>query len=244
MKINWDAIKFGTLIVLVCFLFAFSSQRNEQRFLKSKEVVFLEDDNLFISYATVNKLLIQNNEEPTSIAKEILDLNAMEQRLNNNLMVSKAEVFVTVDGILGAKIKQRKPIARVAALTPFYIDEEGLEMPLSEEYAARVPIITGNTTINYKSLKPLLLKIKENHFLKNHVVGIHIEQNNNLIFYLRVHDLKIEFGKPENIDKKFQNFKAFYQKTLKDSTISEYSLVNLKMDNQVVGTKKVNYGKQ
>ena len=87
-------------------------------------------------------------------------------------------------------------------------------------------------------MKPLLLKIKENHFLKNHIVGIQIEQNDNLIFYLRVYDLKIDFGKPENIDKKFQNFKAFYQKTLKDSTISDYSLVNLKLDNQVVGTKK------
>jgi len=238
MKINWDYIKFGFLIVLIGFLFAFSSQRNAQRFLVSKEVIFLEDDNHFISYPTVNKLLIQNNDEVTSIAKEILDLNEMEHRLNNNPMISKAEVFVTVDGILGAKIKQRKPIARVAASTPFYIDEEGMEMPLSEEHAARVPIITGKTTTNYNSLRSLLLKLKEDNFLKNHIVGIHVQQDDNLILYMRVYDFKIEFGKPENIDKKFQNFKAFYQKTLKDSTITDYSLINLKLDNQVVGTKK------
>ncbi len=238
MKINWDYIKFGFLIVLVGFLFAFSSQRNAQRFLLSKEVVFLEDDNHFISYPTVNKLLIQNNEDVTSIAKEILDLNEMEHRLTNNPMISKAEVFVTVDGILGAKIKQRKPIARVAASTPFYIDEVGKEMPLSEEYAARVPLITGNTAIDYESLKPLLIKIRDDEFMKNHIVGIHIEPNTDLIFYLRVYDFKIEFGKPENIDRKFQNFKAFYQKTIKDNTLSTYSLVNIKLDHQVVGTKK------
>tara|TARA_R110002072_G_scaffold300571_3_gene478335 strand:- start:8583 stop:9299 length:717 start_codon:yes stop_codon:yes gene_type:complete len=238
MKINWDYIKLGLLTLFVGFLFAFSSKRNAQRFLVSKEVIFLEDDNHFISYPTVNKLLIQNNEEVTSIAKEILDLNEMEARLNNNPMISKAEVFVTVDGVLGAKIIQRKPIARVAASTPFYIDESGMEMPLSDEYAARVPIITGKIITNYKSLKPLLLKLKEDNFLKNHIVGIHIEQDDELIFYLRVYDFKVEFGKPVNIDKKFQNFKAFYQKTLKDSTITDYSLVNLKLDNQVVGTKK------
>ncbi len=238
MKINWDYIKFGLLMLFVGFLFAFSSQRNAQRFLVSKEVIFLEDDNHFISYSTVNKLLIQNNEEVTSIAKEILDLNEMESRLNNNPMISKAEVFVSVDGVLGAKIIQRKPIARVAASTPFYIDEDGMEMPLSNEYAARVPLITGKTITNYKSLKALLLKIKEDNFLKNHIVGIHIEQDDELIFYLRVYDFKIEFGKPVNIDKKFQNFKAFYQKTLKDSTITDYNLVNLKLENQVVGTKK------
>lgn len=238
MKINWDYIKFGLLTLFVGFLFAFSSQRNLQRQLLSKEVIFLEDDNHFISYSMVNKLLIQNNEEVTSIAKEILDLNEMEARLNNNPMISKAEVFVTVDGILGAKIKQRKPIARVAASTPFYIDENGKEMPLSNEHAARVPLITGNTAINYESLKSLLLKIRDDVFMKNHIVGIEIEPNDDLIFYLRVQNFKIAFGKPENIDKKFQNFKAFYQKTLKDSTITHYSLVNLKLENQVVGTKK------
>lgn len=238
MKINWDYIKFGFLIILVSFLFAFSSQRNEQRFLISKEVIFLEDDNHFISYSMVNKLLIQNNEEVTSIAKEILDLNVMESRLTNNPMISKAEVFVTVDGILGAKIKQRKPIARVAASTPFYIDEVGKEMPISQEYAARVPLITGNTAIDYESLKPLLLKIREDEFMKNHIVGVHIKTNNDLIFHVRVYDLKIEFGKPKNIDRKFQNFKAFYQNTIQDNTLSTYNWVNLKLEHQVVGTKK------
>lgn len=238
MKINWDYIKFGFLIILVSFLFAFSSQRNEQRFLISKEVIFLEDDNHFISYSVVNKLLIQNNEEVTSIAKEIIDLNVMESRLTNNPMISKAEVFVTVDGILGAKIKQRKPIARVAASTPFYIDEVGKEMPLSKEYSARVPLITGDTTSDFESLKPLLLKIKNDEFMKNHIVGVHIKNNNDLIFHVRVYDLKIEFGKPENIDRKIQNFKAFYQKTTKDNSISNYNWVNLKMEHQVVGTKK------
>lgn len=238
MKINWDYIKFGFLIVLVMFLFAFSSQRNAQRNLIAKEVVFLEDDNHFITLSMVNKLLIQNQETVTGIAKEILDLKEMEHRLIKNPMISNAEVFVTVDGILGAKIKQRKPIARVTASTPFYIDENGKEMPLSEVYAARVPLITGKTISDYNKLKVLLLKIREDAFMQNHVVGIHIEPNDELTFYLRVYDFKIQFGKPENIEKKFQNFKAFYQKTTKDNTLSSYGLVNLKLDSQVVGTKK------
>lgn len=238
MKINWDYIKFGFLIFLIGFLFAFSSQRNSQRLLVSKEVVFLEDNNHFISYSAVNKLLIQNHEGVTSITKDILDLNEMEHRLNKNPMISQGEVFVTVEGVLGATIKQRKPIARVASSAPFYIDEEGKEMPLSEDYAARVPLISGNTAINYESLTPLLLKIRDDEFMANHIIGIHIKPNNDLIFYLRIYDFKIDFGKPENIERKFQNFKAFYQKTLKDSTISNYDLVNLKLDHQVVGTKK------
>lgn len=238
MRVNKSFIKFGFLIILVGFFFAFGTHRNSQRFLTGKEIIFLDDNNHFITHETVNKLLIQNNAEVTSIAKEILDLKEMESRLNNNPMISKAEVFVTVDGILGAKIKQRKPIARVAAATPFYIDEDGLEMPLSEVYSARVPLITGNSEIDYDAIRPLLIKIRDDHFMNHHIVGIHVEENGDLVLYQRVHDFKIVFGKPENIEVKFRNFKAFYQKTVKDSTISAYSLVNLKFNNQIVGTKK------
>ena len=238
MKVNWDYIKFTFLIILVGFFFAFGTQRNSKRFLVDKQIIFLEDDNHFITYETVNKLLIQNNADVTSLPKDILDLKEMESRLNNNPMISKAEVFVTVDGILGAKIKQRKPIARVAAATSYYIDEDGLKMPLSDVYSARVPLITGSSIEDYETLRPLLLKIREDYFMNNHIVGIEIEPNNELKLFLRVYDLEIAFGKPENIDTKFRNFKAFYQKTVKDSTISAYSMVNLKYNNQVVGTKK------
>lgn len=238
MKINWDYIKFTVLILFVGFLFAFSSQRNAQRTLIEKHIVFLDDNNHFITYETVNKLLIQNKVEVTSIAKEILDLNEMEHRLSKNPMISKAEVFVTVDGILGAKIKQRKPIARVAASTPFYLDEEGTAMPLSEVHAARVPIITGITDADYEEILPLLLKIREDEFMNNHIIGIQKESDDELRLFLRVYDFTIEFGKPTEIDKKFQKFKAFYQKTINDNTISAYNLVNLKVNNQVIGTKK------
>jgi len=237
LKINWNYIKFSALVILVVFLFAFSSERNSNRKLQGKDVVFVEDDNHFITIDMVNKLLIQNNVKVTSIGKEALDLNEMEQRLNNNPMISKAEVYVTIDGILGAKVKQRKPIARVNAATPFYIDEDGKEMPLSREHAARVPLISGIAIKDYSHLKDLLLKIKADSFMKNHVVGIQIENKEELILHLRVYDFKILFGKAENIDKKFQNFKAFYQKTIIDSSLYAYSLVNLKLDSQVVATK-------
>ncbi len=238
MKINWYYIKFTVLILFVGFLFAFSSKRNAQRTLIEKHIVFLDDNNHFITHETVNKLLIQNKEEVTSIAKEILDLNEMEHRLTKNPMISKAEVFVTVDGILGAKIKQRKPIARVAASTPFYLDEEGTAMPLSEVHAARVPIITGITDADYEGVLPLLLKIREDEFMNNHIIGIQKESDDEFRLFLRVYDFTIEFGKPTEIDKKFQKFKAFYQKTINDNTISAYNLVNLKVNNQVIGTKK------
>ncbi|MBL4887702.1 MAG: hypothetical protein JKZ03_04495 [Flavobacteriaceae bacterium] len=237
MKINWDYIKFFALAILLAFVFWFSQERNQQRHLTALSVDFLDENLNFITLKTVNKLLIQNVSEVKSIGKEALDLNSIEQRLNAHPMIREADVFVTVDGILGANIKQRRPIARVVSKTSFYIDEEGKAMPLSKVRSARVPIITG-TSINSKALLPLLLEIKKDEFMMQHVIGLEVTKKGMITMRFRVYDFKIHFGKPKNIKRKFLNLKAFYQKALKDKKLDSYSLVNLQLNTQVIGTKK------
>jgi cell division protein FtsQ len=74
--------------------------------------------------------------------------------------------------------------------------------------------------------------------MKSGVVGLHIEKNGSIILRLRKHDLQVRFGKPNDIARKFQNFKAFYKKTKQDNLINQYELVDLQFGNQVVATKK------
>jgi cell division protein FtsQ len=40
------------------------------------------------------------------------------------------------------------------------------------------------------------------------------------------------------LEKKINNFKAFYQKAFKDKILDSYKVVNLKFDKQVICTKK------
>ena len=125
MKINWNFVGFIVLLSFVVFLFGFTKQRNEARNL-SKIVVSFEDKTPpFITLNSVNKLLIQNFETVASIPKEALVLKEVEERLLKNQMIQRAEVYITVDGILGAKIKQRTPIARVIDKLDYYLDTEG-----------------------------------------------------------------------------------------------------------------------
>lgn len=243
MKRSLEIIKFIVLLGLLAFLFSFTKKRNEARNIKDITVDFVDENSPFISYNTVNKLLIQINGKVTTIAKETLVLKEMEQRLLKNPMVRDAQVYVSVDGRLGAKIEQRKPVGRVAASPDFYIDADGLKMPLSQVYSARVPLVTGSSQNNFKEVTPLLLKIENDEFMKKSVIGVHQNNDGSIILKLRKTDLKLLFGKPENIDKKFQNFKAFFKKTKKDSTLFGYKMVNLKFDNQVIATKKLSHGK-
>jgi cell division protein FtsQ len=83
----------------------------------------------------------------------------------------------------------------------------------------------------------LLLKINEDPFMKNSVVGLSVLADEKIILRLRKQDFKVHLGKIEKIEKKFQNYKAFYHKSKQDNTLKDYKLVNLEYLSQVVATK-------
>ncbi|MBE9489060.1 MAG: hypothetical protein IMY67_02095 [Bacteroidetes bacterium] len=239
MRVNWNYIKVLVLVVLVTFMFAFSSIRNAERNVTDFKVNFIGEDNLYITYQSVNKLLIQNEQDLTKVAKEILDLNVLETALNSNPMIKTAQVYLTVNGEVRADVVQRKPIARVSTNASYYIDDEGLFMPLSSNRSARIPLVTGYVEKNNLSnLFKIASKVNNDEFLKTHIIEIHQGSKGTITLKTRVTNFEILVGNLDNLDKKINNLKAFYQKAKKDKTLNKYSKVNLQFDNQVVCTKK------
>jgi cell division protein FtsQ len=227
------------MIGLVIFLYSFASSKNSKRKLKKSEVIFVGQNNDFIKQETVNKLLIENNSDVRSIAKEDLNLNKLEKSVNHHPMVEKSDVFVTVDGVLKVELKQKTPIARVFdGLRSFYIDYEGNIMPLSEINTARVPLILGKiTSKNNNKLSQILKIIYDDEFLKKNIIGVQILPTDDLMMTNRNFDYQIEFGKMVNEKKKFKNYKAFFQKAVLDSALYKYKKINLRFTQQVVCSK-------
>jgi len=239
LRVNWNYIKGLVLLVLVGFLFAFSSIRNNTRNVQNVTVNFMGDDNLFVTEETVNKLLIQNIEDLTRVPKEILDLNELELALKSNPMIKTAQVHLTVNGEVMADVIQRKPIARVSTNASYYIDDEGSFMPLSSNYTARVPLVTGFIMKNdLSNVFKIAHKILNDQFLKTHIVEIYQNRDKTIVLKTRVLDFEILMGQLDRIDSKISNLKAFYQKAKKDKSLNKYSKVNLQFENQVVCTKK------
>ena len=239
MRVNYSYIKITLLILLVGFLFSFSSMRNSERKVSEPQIKFVGDDNLFITHANVSKLLIQNQQSVTNKRKDIIDLNQLEAALNSNPMIKQAQVSMTVEGLITAEIEQKKPIARVSTNASYYIDEEGSFMPLSTNYTARVPLVTGS--IEKDDLANVFTvgkKVQEDDFLMKHVIVIHQNQDKTIDLKLRSHDFTVHLGSLKLLDKKINNLKAFYQKAVKDKALDNYKLVNLKFDKQVICTKK------
>jgi cell division protein FtsQ len=227
------------MLGLVIFLFSFTSKRNENRKLTKAEVVFIGDNALFIKRETVNKLLIENKENASSIQKDKLDLNKLERTLDSNDLIQKSDVFVSIDGVLKAMVKQKTPIARVFNDEgSFYIDYEGDRMPLSENFTARVPLVSG--VINKKNneeLAQLFRVIYDDDFLRKNIIAIQIMPNGSLKMLNRNFEYQIDFGSIIDSERKFKDYKAFFQKAVLDSSLYKYKKIDLRFTKQVVCTK-------
>ncbi len=237
---NWTNLRLGLMIALVIFLFSFTSIRNESRKIRGSAVFFVEDNSLFIKQESVNKLLIENKTQASAIEKVTLDLNKLEKSIAQNPMIEKSEVYVSIDGILTAKVEQKTPIARVFdASSSYYIDYHGRKMPLSEEFTARVPVVSGITTPkSLQQIVPVLQYIFKDPFLKKNIIGVELVPVSGLRMLNRNYDYEIEFGKPMRIDSKFTCYKAYFQKAVLDNSLTKYKRINLKFTQQVVCIKK------
>ena len=236
---NWTNIRLLLMFVLVIFLFSFTSKRNENRKLKKSVILFVGNTEPFVKQETVNKLLIENNEGVSSIQKVNLDSNKLEKNLNAQEMIEKSDVYVSIDGVLKAVVRQKTPIARIFDNEgSFYIDYEGNRMPLSTNFTARVPLVSGGINKNNnEDLAQLLRIIHDDPFLKKNIIGIEIMPNGSLKMHNRNFDFQIDFGKLINMEHKFKNYKAFFQKAVLDSSLYKYKKIDLRFTEQVVCTK-------
>ena len=239
MRINLNFIKGLFLLGLVLFLYAFSSFKNNSRLVKNVNIQFMGSNNVFITTEMVNKLLIQSQEKPYFLHKDDIDLRELEFLLESNSMIKSAQVYLTVNGVLMAKVEQKVPIARVQNSEVFYIDDQGFRMPLSTQHRARVPVVYGIVEEeDLKRVYKLALTAYNDTFLKTYLTEIHQNKNKEISLKLRLLDFEVSVGNIDNLEVKLKNLKAFYQKAKKDNMLDIYKSVNLQFDNQVVCTKK------
>ncbi len=227
------------LLTSLVIVYGFSNHRNEAKTISEIKVDFHSGDNYFLTHDMVNKLLIQNDTSLKNQAKSVIDLYRLEEEVLKNPYIEEASLYITIDGTLHSLIKQRTPVARVmTGKETFYLDKQGVKVPLSDHYSARVPLITGvKTDQNLEKIKLLIKKITADDFLTKEIIGIHMNDSEECLMTVRSGDYKIEFGELSQLDQKFRKLKAFYNKTFLDSTIHTYKTINIKYHNQVVGVK-------
>ena len=237
MRFSWMKIKLFFLLVLISGLFYSTISVNNLRDISKTDIYIHDSSNLFITKDSIKNAVIEII-TTKNIHKSSVHLKALEFELNKIELVKKSDVFIDVNGTMVIDIEQRKPIARFID-NKSYLDEDGLVMPKSKYYSARVPVIKGYT--NSQDQLDLIYKlsnyIKDDKFLSQSATEILIDSNSNFSIKLRDYRFKILIGQLNNLDLKIKNFKAFYINASANQILNKYSVINLQFDNQVVCVK-------
>ena len=232
-------IQLIAILGLAVFLYSFATNRNNQRKIAKPQIELLNAESPFVTHEMVNNLLIDNFGGSFSIQKDRVNLKKIEQNINKHNLIESSQVFLSVNGSFKTVIKQKIPIARVFYNNDsFYIDYKGNKMPLSDNFTARVPLVYGDINSRYnQNLVVLLQTIYHDNFLKKNIIGLNIASDGSIIMKNRNYSYDIIFGRPIHINKKYDNYKAFFQKAVQDTLIDNYKKINLKFTKQVVCTK-------
>lgn len=237
MRFSWMKIKLFFLLVLISGLFYSTISVNNLRDISKTDIYIHDSSNLFITKDSIKSAVIEII-TTKNIHKSSVHLKALEFELNKIELVKKSDVFIDVNGTMVIDIEQRKPIARFID-NKSYLDEDGLVMPKSKYYSARVPVIKGyaNTQDQLDLIYKLSNYIKNDKFLSQSATEILIDSNSNFSIKLRDYRFKILIGQLNNLDLKIKNFKAFYINASANQILNKYSVINLQFDNQVVCVK-------
>ena len=232
-------LKWGMLLSLMVVVLAFTNQK------QNKQIVFLNQINIevsedqFMTEHIALKYIVQHNFNFDSVALSDFYLNELEIAFLQHPAIKNAEVYSNQEGVLSINLQQRKAIVRIKTdNTDYYLDEEGMKMPLSSEYTPRVLVVTGEVNeSNHSSIFSFLERINKDKFWKSQITQLHFN-NKEVIIIPRVGSHKIHFGTLTDVNKKLGNLYQFYKQAMPVKGWQTYSEINLAYNNQIVCTKK------
>jgi cell division protein FtsQ len=250
-RINWRAvlisfvwiISLSGLIVLMSFIEIKKAEVNCE-----KVEIILPGNQFFIERAEVDEILNYKNGLLVGRRLNGVNIQDLEDKLKANPFIEYAKVYIDMDGIIHADIKQRVPVLRVLNLSgqDFYIDQNGLKIPLSDHFTARVLVANGSILEDFSgkvdTLKTQMAKdlfqtakyIASDSLWNEQIVQVYVNDHKDMELVPRVGNQKIIFGDAIEMEKKFRNLLLFYKKSLPKVGWDTYSIINLKFKGQIV----------
>ena len=177
-----------------------------------------------------------------------INIEKLETKLATFATLNNVEIYRKIDargwsfsGKLIINVDERTPVLRIkSAAEDYYLDREGVKIPVSPTYIERIMIASG--TFPDETVKRNLLKmtdfVNKDEFWRAQIEQVMIQPNGELLLLPQVGDYLIEFGKPEDYELKFRNLKAVYQQGFKNFGWNKYKAISVRYQNQVVCTKK------
>lgn len=245
----WVALA-GGLLVGVSFI-----NKQEQETVCTKINVTIEPTEAayFVDRDMVLRSIRKDGNEQKIIGIPVNSINVprLEKKLCANPMVKTAQVYSDMNGELNIHITQRRPILRIinAFGESYYLDEDGLKMPVSPDYTAHVPVASGyifehgngrdsaQSAVG-KALFKIATYVDKDTFWNAQIEQIFVTAESEFTLIPNLGDQTILFGDAADVEDKFKRLFLFYKEAITRVGWDTYSSINVKYKNQIVGKKK------
>ncbi|MBC7571483.1 MAG: hypothetical protein H7319_17390 [Spirosoma sp.] len=237
------------LLVATLGLIAFTEVRQEQKRVQAVMIRLNQvDGHQFLTRRDVTGYLTNDGADPV-IGKDYseVDFGQLEERLRQHGLVRTCQVSRDLTGNLLVQIEQPKPVARLMTNTEGqvggqYVSEEGRFFPVSMNYTARVPILTGpyfkqNRSLANERNQPLLdllRRIQSDTFWRAQITELSVDEAGEVTLWPQMGNHRIEFGSPTDLEAKFKKLKLIYTDVLPAKGWDRYSRISVQYRNQIV----------
>jgi cell division protein FtsQ len=254
-RINWSTIftGFAWLISLAGVVVLFSFINVKKQTVKCTDVkILIPGADNFIEREEIDAILKEDQGVLLGRNLENINIHKIEKKLQSNPYIGFAKVYVDMDGVLHIEVKQRQPILRILNENgqDFYIDNDGLKMPISSNFTADVLVATGHITEVFGSrvdtlhtqlardLYKTAQYIKKDTLWDSQIEQIVVDQKNDIELIPRVGNQRIVLGNADSLEKKMKNLLLFYKKAMPQVGWDTYKTINIKYTNQIVCEKR------
>ncbi|HEV3326972.1 MAG TPA: hypothetical protein VG052_15265 [Puia sp.] len=178
------------------------------------------------------------------------DLHRLETTLEKNIWIQKARLFFDNNNILHVDVIERTPTTRIFTNdgASFYLDNEGVQLPVITQLPARLPVFTGYPStragrqIPDSGLKAGILRvsafIRQDSFWRTQIAQVNITPERTFELEPEIGDHRISFGDGNDVGPKFHRLFLFYQQVLSKIRFEKYARIDVSYAGQVVATKR------
>jgi len=242
-------LKIVAVLVVLFGLIAFT-ERMKGDLAVSEIRISIENlhENHYLDEKDVYKLMRLDIDNLRGASLSQLNFREIEQRIRQNPYVADAELFSDLKGNLMVNVSLRRPVARIVQADgpDAYIAEDGTIMPVSDRFTSRVVLVSGDFMPKFLKLDnvreaeegvllmDMLETIHDDPFWSAQIAQIDINAKGRAVLYPQVGDETIEFGKPDDLERKFRKLKIFYKEILPRVGWNKYDRINVEYEGQVV----------
>ena len=235
-------------ILTLIFLISFRALKISEQKVSGIQIEIINDQDFYLIDQFEIQALFDKEHSAALLGANVdqVDIKFLETQAEENPFVTDIDVFINVNGVLGAKVFTAQPIARLMSSqgSDQYIDLTGKLLPMNPDYTARVPLVNlekeGQWTTHLaendfgKQLMKFLIFINKNDMWRAQIAQLSVSEDDELTLWPQVTKQLILFGHADEIDEKFKKLKLFYKEVLPKKGWNTYSYVNLKYKNQIV----------